>query len=328
MTREGSDETAPWARVCRRLFGRHRRPSERPSAAADPATDPLAPGQLAPRPPAADPVDPGIAPVERFREYLARRCDAGVSTEFWWRDDDLADDCDGFRHLARLARSTGISPLVAAIPARLRPGIGAVVAGLPEITVCQHGYAHVSHEPAGAPKSEFGEARDMALVRADIAGGRRLMAEAFGRHHAAVFVPPWNRFLPCYADILVEEMFSGFSASGGPAALADRPHLRCVDIDLSVLDWTDPPSIREPALLIAKLNEILMAAGLEPRAPIGILTHHRAMGAAAWQTMEEVFALVSAQSGARWRHPRELFGLEPAALPESAGAGAQGSPET
>ena len=292
--------------VYRRLFRRHRQLPDRSHAAPAPA----APGVV-------DPVDPNIEPVERFREYLARRSGAGVPTEFWWRDDDLADDCDGFRHLVRVARSTGICPLVAAIPTRLRPGIGGVVAALPEITVCQHGYAHVSHEPASAPKSEFGDARTEAGVRADIIDGRRIMEENFGRCHAAVFVPPWNRFLPCYADILVEEMFFGFSSSSGPLALRDRPGLRCVDIDLGVLDWTDPPSMREQAVLFAKLNEILMAAELAPRAPIGILTHHRAMGAAAWQTMEEVFALVSAGSGVRWRHPRELFARDSAALPDT-----------
>jgi hypothetical protein len=278
-----------------------------------PALPIAVPGPVAAHPVAAHSSHTGIEHVERFREYLARRSDAGVSTEFWWRDDDLADDCDGFRHLARVARSTGICPLVAAIPARLRPGIGAVVAALPEIIVCQHGYAHVSHEPAGAPKSEFGDARTAACVRADIVNGRRLMEEAFGRHHTAVFVPPWNRFLPRYADMLVEEMFSGFSASSGPVALPERPSLRCVDIDLGVLDWTDPPAMRDRAVLIAKLNEILKAAGLEPRAPIGILTHHRVMGAAAWQTVAEVFALLSATTGARWRHPRALFAPEAAA---------------
>jgi hypothetical protein len=294
--------------VYRRLFRRRRELPGRSNAALHP---------VALGPAAVDPVDPGIEPVERFREYLARRSGAGVPTEFWWRDDDLADDCEGFRHLARVARSTGICPLVAAIPTRLQPGIGGVVAGLSEITVCQHGYAHVTHEPAGAPKSEFGHARTEAGVRADIADGRRIMKENFGPHHAAVFVPPWNRFAPCYADILVEERFSGFSSSSGPLALPGRPNLRCVDIDLSVLDWTDPPSIREPAVLLAKLNEILMAAGLEPRAPIGILTHHRAMVAAAWQTLEEVFALISTGSGARWRHPRELFAPDPAVLPNA-----------
>jgi hypothetical protein len=198
-------------------------------------------------------------------------------------------------------------PLVAAIPARLRPGVGAMVAEFPEITVCQHGYAHVTHEPAGTAKSEFGEARGAAAVRADIVSGRRIMEENFGRNHAAVFVPPWNRFLPRYADILVEEMFSGFSGSSGPFALSDRPNLRCVNIDLGVLEWTDPPSMRQPAVLIEKLNEIVKAAGLERRPPIGILTHHRAMGAEAWLTMAKVFSLISGSRGARWCNPRELF---------------------
>jgi hypothetical protein len=250
--------------------------------------------------------------AELFRVRVAQRSDAGIPTKFWWRDDDLADDCEGFRHLVRFAQSSGICPLVAAIPARVRPGLGDVVAKLPEITVCQHGYAHVSHQPPDAAKSEFGDARTQSDVRADIVTGRRIMEKTFGRNHAAVFVPPWNRFLPCYADILVEEMFSGFSASTGPSTLRDRQNLRCVDIDVGVLDWTDPPAIRDAAVLIAKLTDIVKGAGLDRRAPIGILTHHRAMGAEAWQTMAEVFSSVSATSGAGWCRPHELFALEAA----------------
>jgi hypothetical protein len=253
---------------------------------------------------AADPA------TEHFRDHLARRSEAGMPTAFWWRDDDFADDCEGFRHLVRVARATGISPLVAAIPTRLRPGVGDLVAQLPDITVCQHGYAHVSHEPASAAKSEFGDGRTETAVRADIVSGRRIMEETFGRNHASVFVPPWNRFLPRYGDILVEEMFTGFSGAATPAALQNRPGLRCVDIQVSVLDWTDPPVIRDPTVLVARMNDILKRAGLAPQAPIGILTHHRAMGAEAWQIMAEVFSLVSATGGARWLGPRELFPLD------------------
>lgn len=252
-----------------------------------------------------------VAPVtQNFRDCVARRRDAGLPAEFWWRDDDLVGKSEKFRRLGLLSQATGIVPLVGVIPAGADRELGDLPVQFPQIVFCQHGYAHQNHEEPAAPKSEFGTRRGTAAVRADIVAGREKMDAIFGRAHAAVFVPPWNRFPPEYSAILVQERFSGFSGYRGEASVEAHGALRCVDVDIDVLNWGDRPSVLDPATIVARLTDILESAGPTRTQPIGILTHHRVIEPPSWSSIEAVFALIAATPGARWRSPRHLFDLE------------------
>jgi hypothetical protein len=257
--------------------------------------------------------DVAAAAAQAFRECVARRRDAGLPAEFWWRDDDLVAGGDEFRRLGLLSRTTGVVPLVAVIPAQADPGLGDLAAEFPQIVFCQHGYAHENHEAPDAPKSEFGAGRGAAAVRADLIAGRQKMEAIFGRRHAAVFVPPWNRFPAEYSAILVEEMFSGFSGYRGEASIESGRGLRCADVDIDVLNWGDPPSVIDPDTIAARLSDILGSAEPGRTGPIGILTHHRVVDAASWGSIEAVFALIASTPGAAWCNPRRLFAVEGAA---------------
>jgi hypothetical protein len=231
---------------------------------------------------------------------------AGVTTEFWWRDDDLIAPSDKFDKLGTLARAMGISPLVAVIPADAQTALAELPAKFPEITFCQHGYGHVNHEAADVPKSEFGESRHVDAIRADLISGRRKMEEIFGRHHAPIFVPPWNRFSERHLDILREEMFFGFSGYRAEAMNCNA-NLRCFHVDIDVLHWGDPCAALPVDVIVSRLVQILKSAALEPIEPIGILTHHRMMDVDFWKPIEDVFALILATNGAEWKTPQQLF---------------------
>jgi hypothetical protein len=251
------------------------------------------------------------APVTQvFRDCVARRRDAGLPAEFWWRDDDLVGKNEKFRRLGLLSQATGIVPLVSVIPAGADRELGDLPVQFPQIVFCQHGYSHQNHEQAGAPKSEFGTARGAAAVRADIVAGREKMDAIFGRTHAAVFVPPWNRFPPEYSAILAEERFSGFSGYRGEASLEGHGALRCVDVDIDVLNWEGRPSVLDPATIVARLTDILGSGEPTRARPIGILTHHRVIEPPFWSSIEAVFTLIAATPGAQWCNPRRLFDLE------------------
>jgi hypothetical protein len=250
------------------------------------------------------------SPVLReFRECLARRVDAGLPVTFWWRDDDLVASSDEFSRVTQLSRRTGILPLISVIPAEADPGLGCLAAEFPDIVFCQHGYAHLNHQVGDEPKSEFGEARGGAAVRADLAAGRERMELIFQGRHAPVFVPPWNRFSPEYAAILVDEMFSGFSGYHGEPAKPKHEKLRCVDVDIDVLNWNEPRAVIDIDKLITRLTGTISSADARTE-PFGILTHHRVINPQSWEAIEVVLSLVTAVPGAKWLSPRELFSLE------------------
>ena len=254
--------------------------------------------------------DVSAAAAQAFRECVARRQEAGLPAEFWWRDDDLVGKSEKFRRLGQLSQQTGIVPLVSVIPAQADAGLGDLVRQFPQIVFCQHGYGHANHEPPHAPKSEFGAGRGRAAVQADIAAGRERMDAIFGHDHAAVFVAPWNRFPPEYAAILVDERFCGYSGYRGEASVESDGKLRCADVDIDVLNWGDPPSVLDPETIVARLTDILGSAEPGRSRPIGILTHHRAIAAPDWSSVEAVFALIASTPGAQWCDPHRLFAVE------------------
>jgi hypothetical protein len=248
--------------------------------------------------------------AQTFRECIARRSDLGLPAEFWWRDDDLVANTDKSRRLGLVSRETGIVPLVSVIPAEADQGLTDLAAEFPDIVFCQHGYAHVNHEAPGAPKSEFGGGRGAAAVRADIIAGRQKMEAIFGRRHAAIFVPPWNRFFPEYSTILVEEMFWGYSGYRGEASIESGGRLRCADVDVDVLCWGDPPIMLAADTIVARLTDILEPADPARTEPIGLLTHHRVIDAPSWHCLEAVLTLIASVRGARWCHPHHLFAAD------------------
>ncbi len=141
------------------------------------------------------------AAAEVFRARVAWRRAAGYYTDFWWRDDDFVRDTPRIRALANLATELAIMPLIGVIPSRVDRGLAGFLRAYPRLSFCQHGYAHRNYEPPNQAENEFGASRVVNAVRADVVAGREQMDRIFGDTHLRVFVPPWNRFAPQFAEI-------------------------------------------------------------------------------------------------------------------------------
>ena len=138
---------------------------------------------------------------------------SGGSLELWWRDDDFDSSGRGFEALKRLAGRLGLVPLMAAIPARLRADALRRLEIPRDWRFCQHGWRHLNHEPAGQPRSEFGDSRAAEAVRRDLQDGRARLQAIFGDRTLDVLVPPWNRFAAAHEAAVVELGYRGFSDS-------------------------------------------------------------------------------------------------------------------
>jgi len=117
----------------------------------------------------------------------------------FFRDDDAGRDDAALEMLLDVFEPHEVSLDVAAIPAAMTARTVELLtvrqaAGRIDVTVHQHGFAHVNHEPEGL-KCEFGVSRTAAQQADDIARGRELLRGLLG-DLPAVFTPPWNRSAP------------------------------------------------------------------------------------------------------------------------------------
>lgn len=231
------------------------------------------------------PVAEALAPLE---SELAKWRHAGRRARWWWRDDDLVAPSAQLNLLIAAAERAGATVLAAIIPHAMSPSLPAALEGCPWLLPCQHGYAHRNHEQAGAPASEFGPARALADALADIEAGHARLRAAFGAALIPVFVPPWNRLrddLAARLPALGINFLSGHGVDHADVAA----HVISHNIHLDLLDWGRRDGAYPAPLALTEMAEraahwLARWRELEAPPPLGLLTHHRVMSDAAWES--------------------------------------------
>ena len=241
---------------------------------------------------------------------------------FWLRDDDAVAVTPALERLDALRAAAGAPLLLAAIPAGATPALGGWVAERAGVTACQHGVAHRNHAGAGARACELGGERDDAAVLAELLAGRAAMDAAFGPGGwHPLLVPPWNRIRPSLVGHLPAAGYATLSTFAG-AALPAVPNLERLDPGLDIIDWRGGRKGRDAPDLARRLAGLVPGVGVTG---VGILTHHLAHDAAAWNGLEAMLALLSAHPAARfaapWRVPAAVDKPGDVVLEASGGAG-------
>jgi hypothetical protein len=245
---------------------------------------------------------------DELAQELDRWEAAGKRAALWWRDDDATAPTPELDRLLALRRRHNLPLALAVIPAEAGPALAERLRGETDITILQHGYAHLNHAPAGAKKCELTDTRPMATMLAELAAGKTRLANWAG--FLPVLVPPWNRIAPALVPLLAVEGFRGLSGFGtrgaAPAGLGiGNTHL-------------DPVAWRagggfvglEPMLRVAiEALEARRSGRLDPTEPIGLLTHHRAQVETVWDFVAEYLLRTRGHPGACWLAAREVFGV-------------------
>lgn len=190
------------------------------------------------------------------------------------RDDDAGWDDARLTPLLDRCADAGAPIDLAVIPAELDDARAEWLLARRDAYPCrlglhQHGWAHVNHEGAGR-KCEFGAARSLAALRADVERGRDAMVRAFGRACDPIFTPPWNRCVPGLGPILTALGITVLSRDVTAPPLV-TPGLRECPVHV---DWSrrrpgaspDPGAVAETC-----------AAALRTGPVVGLLFHHAAM---------------------------------------------------
>ena len=217
---------------------------------------------------------------------------------FFFRDDDAGWDDEALESLLDVFEPTGMPLDVAAIPTATTPRTAELLTGRRnrgrnDVTVHQHGFAHVNHEAEGR-KCEFGVSRSPDQQREDVARGRDLLGGLVG-DMPALFTPPWNRCAPWTAEVLRDLGFAVLSRDVS-AGRADVPRL--LELPVSV-DWFGK---RKKVPVDRAGRGELLAEAASGDTPVGVMLHHAVTSAEDFADIGELLALVAAHPSASAAH--------------------------
>jgi len=234
---------------------------------------------------------------------LERWSEAGRQAHFWWRDDDATKAGARLDRLLALSRSSQFPLSLAVIPARLEPGLADRVRDQAQVSVLQHGYAHVSHAAAGKRNLELGGLRSRAEILADLEQGYQALSSRFGASFKPVLVPPWNRIDAQIVSDLAGIGFSGLSTMKARRSAHPAPGILQVNTHLDPINWRQHGGFVGVYPAIAVLVQHLQArrSGYrDPDEPSGILTHHLAHNEAVWRFVADLLACLHEHPAVRF----------------------------
>ena len=229
---------------------------------------------------------------------------APAPVRIWWRDDDAGRDDERLVPLLLLARRRFAPLALAVVPDWLDEACATRIRDTPRATVLQHGIAHADHSVPPARKIELGGKVPHARLLADLAHGRERLVGAFGERFVPALVPPWNRIAADFLPSLPGAGFSGLSIYGPRRAAEAAPGLKSVNTHLDLVVWREGGRHLDLASALTRLAQLLVAYGDEP---IGILSHHQVMDAAAFSMLDRLLALVQDQPRATLAAAGALF---------------------
>ncbi len=224
---------------------------------------------------------------------------------FWWRDDDAGRDDDRLIPLLRLAQRRNLPLALAVVPEWLEGACRAKDFSASTTAVLQHGIAHADHSAPPAKKIELGGEAGRDRLLSELQRGREHLLDAFGERFVTALVPPWNRIASDLVPSLPAAGFIGISTFGARPEAEAVPGLRQVNTHLDLVAWREggrPLSLPEA---VDRLAALVRRHGDEP---IGILSHHKVMDAAAFSTLDHLLALVQDQPRATLAMAGALFG--------------------
>jgi len=235
---------------------------------------------------------------------LDRCLAAGVTVDFWWRDDDAVEPTPELDRLLHFATLHDAPLLLAVIPEPAIPALFSQLADIGQITISQHGFAHINHEVPPAKAAELGPARPVETVLTELSAGKTKLRHYAGEQFAPILTPPWNRISPDLAERRFEIGLAGLSAFG--PANADRFQ---VNTQLDIIAWRAGRGFIGWGKAKTIVEEELAHRIAAPGEPFGLLTHHLVHDREVWVFLECFLRIARTHKAARWPEIRNLFSL-------------------
>ncbi|WP_088278329.1 hypothetical protein [Ideonella sp. A 288] len=236
---------------------------------------------------AIDALDPSSTPLQMFL-----------------RDDDAGWDDARLMALLDTTGQAGVPIDLAAIPTAVTTTLAKALNGRLDATpgllgVHQHGTAHTNHQTEGR-SCEFGDARDAAAQRVDLARGRTALLHHFGPRLDPFFTPPWNRCAPYTPGLLANMGYVAISRDRG-AVPQQALHELPVDVD-----WTKHHRAGGAAAVAEALAQAVSARRLDGQ-PLGLMLHHAVMDDSEFELLGRCLQAMVQRSPLRFRSMRSLI---------------------
>lgn len=217
---------------------------------------------------------------------------------FFFRDDDAGWHDEALEALLDVFESHGAPLDVAAIPTATTARTAGLLTtrratGRNDISVHQHGFAHVNHEQEGR-KCEFGVSRSPEQQSDDIRRGRDLLTALVG-DLPATFTPPWNRCAPWTALVLRD---LGFTVLSRDLSAGRAEVLGLLELPVTV-DWFAKQKL-VPVDRAARGQ--LLADSAAGQGTVGVMLHHAVMSVQDRSDLGALLALVAAHPAASADH--------------------------
>jgi hypothetical protein len=227
----------------------------------------------------------------------------------WWRDDDACAASPALARLLSLAATHRIPVAIAVIPARIEQSLGEAIGACSEVTIVQHGYAHVNHATAGERAAELGSHRPLHSRLAELARGCERLASTFGDRFEPVLVPPWNRVADDIVAQLASAGLAGLSCFG-PRARLTAASIAQVNTHIDPIGWRRGRLFAGTQACIERVVGHLHArrtGDVDADEPTGILTHHLAFADDAFAFLDALLRESSQHPAAAWLDVRAAF---------------------
>jgi len=232
--------------------------------------------------------------------------DAGLTPQFWWRDDDASKPGPMLKKLAEASKTLPVC--LAVVPdwltGELAPWLDD---NFKNAFILQHGFAHKNHAKPGQKKSEFSDNRPLSDSLNDIAKGDELLKGVFKNRYQPIFVPPWNRISDNIAKHLNHKILSVYGTRNG---LEFNP-IR-INTHVDIINWRRGKTFIGTGEAIGLCVDHLVAKrlkspGIDITEPTGILTHHMDHDAGCWQFLLELVEFSHKNETLKWVTPNKAI---------------------
>lgn len=233
---------------------------------------------------------------QQFLDTLDAYAKDGRTVQIWLRDDDAIEPTTALSRLLDLSTRWNAPMTIAAIPADATDELARLLIELPLISVAVHGWDHTNHAPASEKKQELGLHRGEDVVLARLAEGLERIAGLFGDRAVQLLVPPWNRIAPALLGHLQSLGYEALSVFGPEREGAP---VKLVNTHVDIIDWKGTRGGRPMDILYAEASARL-GTGNAQLTSLGVLTHHLVHDDAAWDFLDDFFALTTGHPACRW----------------------------
>jgi len=246
---------------------------------------------------------------EKFLKEVARCNESSIPLHFWWRDDDLISNSTQFENICKISSQLSIPLLCSIIPKLISKDLKLNGTNTNFVSYCQHGWAHVNHEPDGQNKSEFGSHRSTLRVKSDIEQGSKILSNLTADRLCSVFVPPWNRFDLSHIQTLKELGFDYLSSYGLQEDTHLPINLSIINTHIDIIYWgKDGAHMRNLEEIYATLTELIKQyqsnyIKTKIAEAIGILSHHRVMLEQDFQSLIHLMESIKSAPGTSFIAP-------------------------